>query len=76
MKPTMLAVLIAVIWMQNTPVYKLETRYSVPGNGGFDYVTIDSPTRRLYLSALRPIGHCGDGLYCGTLLYVSKRCWC
>jgi DNA-binding beta-propeller fold protein YncE len=50
MKPTMLAVLIAVIWMQNNPAYKLETRYSVPGNGSFDYVTIDSPTRRLYLS--------------------------
>jgi DNA-binding beta-propeller fold protein YncE len=30
--------------------YKLETRYPVPGNGGFDYVTIDSAARRLYLS--------------------------
>src|SRR5216110_61262 len=30
--------------------YKVETRYSVPGNGGFDYVTIDSSARRLYLS--------------------------
>jgi DNA-binding beta-propeller fold protein YncE len=30
--------------------YKVETRYSVPGNGGFDYVTIDSAARRLYLS--------------------------
>jgi DNA-binding beta-propeller fold protein YncE len=30
--------------------YKVETRYPVPGNGGFDYVTIDSAARRLYLS--------------------------
>src|ERR1043166_7062443 len=30
--------------------YKLETRYPVPGNGGVDYVTIDSAARRLYLS--------------------------
>ena len=30
--------------------YKVETRYPVPGNGGFDYVTIDSDARRLYLS--------------------------
>src|SRR5437588_11305771 len=30
--------------------YKVETRYPVPGNGGWDYVTIDSSARRLYLS--------------------------
>ena len=30
--------------------YKLEKRYPVPGNGGFDYVTIDSLNRRLYLA--------------------------
>ncbi|HXT64106.1 MAG TPA: hypothetical protein VN696_13795 [Pyrinomonadaceae bacterium] len=30
--------------------YHLETRYPVPGNGGWDYVNIDSATRRLYLS--------------------------
>ncbi|HEU5237456.1 MAG TPA: YncE family protein, partial [Pyrinomonadaceae bacterium] len=29
---------------------KVTARYPVPGNGGFDYVTIDSATRRLYLS--------------------------
>jgi DNA-binding beta-propeller fold protein YncE len=45
-----IAVLSAVaIWQGSTP-YKLETRYPVPGNGGFDYVTIDSDARRLYLS--------------------------
>jgi DNA-binding beta-propeller fold protein YncE len=30
--------------------YKVETRYSIPGNGGFDYLSIDSVARRLYLS--------------------------
>src|ERR1041385_2916442 len=30
--------------------YKLETRYPVPGNGGWDYLYIDSGARRLYLS--------------------------
>src|SRR3954452_9947732 len=30
--------------------YKVEARYPVAGNGGFDYVTIDSAARRLYLS--------------------------
>jgi len=37
------------IWQGGTG-YKLDTRYPVPGNGGFDYVTIDSAARRLYLS--------------------------
>jgi DNA-binding beta-propeller fold protein YncE len=35
---------------QGGSTYKLETRYPVPGNGGFDYMTIDSAARRLYLS--------------------------
>ncbi|HSS21270.1 MAG TPA: YncE family protein [Pyrinomonadaceae bacterium] len=30
--------------------YKVETKYPVPGNGGFDYLTIDSAARRLYIS--------------------------
>src|SRR6476661_5867223 len=37
------------VWQGGTG-YKLETRYPVPGNGGFDYVTIDSDARRLYLT--------------------------
>ena len=37
------------VWQGGTG-YKVETRYAVPGNGGFDYVTIDSAARRLYLS--------------------------
>src|SRR5438309_932865 len=30
--------------------YKVQTKYPVPGDGGFDYVTIDSDARRVYLS--------------------------
>src|SRR5262245_10454555 len=41
--------LIALLSLQIT-TYKLETRYPVPGNGGFDYVTIDSAARRLYVT--------------------------
>ena len=40
----------AFFFLQTASGYKLETRYHVPGNGGFDYVTIDSNARRLYLS--------------------------
>src|SRR5438105_9954126 len=40
----------ALLLGQGGSGYKVETRYPVPGNGGFDYVTIDSAARRLYLS--------------------------
>ena len=40
----------ALMLFQTGTGYKVETRYSVPGDGGFDYVTIDSAARRLYLS--------------------------
>ena len=43
------AAIIAMFFQAGTG-YKVETRYPVPGNGGFDYVTIDSAARRLYLS--------------------------
>ena len=44
------ALIAALFFFQTGAGYKLETRYPVPGNGGFDYVTIDSAARRLYLS--------------------------
>jgi len=43
-------ILIAFVTWQGGTGYKVETRYAVPGNGGFDYVTIDSVARRLYLA--------------------------
>ena len=47
-KTLLLSVLIMLLPYQSG--YKVETRYPVPGDGGFDYVTIDSAARRLYLS--------------------------
>ena len=44
------ALIVAFLFFQTGAGYKVETRYPVPGNGGFDYVTIDSAARRLYLS--------------------------
>jgi len=47
------ALIVALFFLtpfQNGTGYKVSTRYPVPGNGGFDYVTIDSAARRLYVS--------------------------
>src|SRR2546421_9977105 len=41
---------IALFLGQGGGGYKVETRYPVPGNGGWDYIYIDSAARRLYLS--------------------------
>jgi YVTN family beta-propeller protein len=46
----LLVLSVALMFFQTNTGYRVETRYSVPGNGGFDYVTIDSAARRLYLS--------------------------
>src|SRR5258707_8984619 len=42
--------LAAGLFLAGAVEYKILTRYPVPGTGGWDYVTIDSPARRLYLS--------------------------
>ena len=49
-KSALLAVAFVVASLQGGTGYKVETRYPVPGNGGFDYLSIDSAARRLYLS--------------------------
>jgi DNA-binding beta-propeller fold protein YncE len=49
-KTIILAVAFGMVSFQTGTGYRVETRYPVPGNGGFDYVTIDSAARRLYLS--------------------------
>ena len=36
--------------MQAETGYKVVARYPVPGNGGFDYVTMDEGARRVYIS--------------------------
>ena len=50
LKGALLALSIAFVSLQDHSGYKVTARYPVPGNGGFDYVTIDSAARRLYLS--------------------------
>jgi DNA-binding beta-propeller fold protein YncE len=49
-KAALLSFLMATAIMQGGAGYKVETKYSVPDNGGWDYITIDSAARRLYLS--------------------------
>jgi len=50
MKSTIIAIFVVIAGMQSGTGYKVETKYSVPGNGGWDYISIDSSARRLYLS--------------------------
>src|SRR5213079_208200 len=40
----------AAILLQGATDYKVVGRYPVPGVGGFDYVSIDSSARRIYIS--------------------------
>ncbi len=40
----------AALLLQSTSGYKVVGRYPVPGIGGFDYVTLDSEARRIYVS--------------------------
>jgi hypothetical protein len=47
---SLLVALFAALLFQGATKYKVVTRYPVPGDGGFDYVGIDSSARRLYLS--------------------------
>jgi DNA-binding beta-propeller fold protein YncE len=49
-KPTLLVLFSAAALLQGATDYKVTARYPVPGNGGFDYVTIDSAARRVYVS--------------------------
>lgn len=49
-KPALMVVSIFLALFQSGTGYKVETRYPVPGGSGFDYVTIDSAARRLYVT--------------------------
>src|ERR1700682_6035360 len=40
----------AGLLLQGATGYKVENRYPVPGAGGWDYVTVDSAARRVYIS--------------------------
>ncbi len=49
-KSVWIALFTAAWLLQGATGYKVVARYPVPGNGGFDYVAIDSSARRIYLS--------------------------
>src|ERR1700693_3207461 len=47
---SVLVALVSAVILQGATKYKVVARYPVPGDGGFDYVGIDSAARRIYLS--------------------------
>ena len=50
MKSVLVSLSFAALMLQGGSNYKVMDRYPVPGVGGFDYVMLDGPTRRLYVS--------------------------
>ncbi|HEY0323139.1 MAG TPA: hypothetical protein VGC66_19435 [Pyrinomonadaceae bacterium] len=50
MKIILAGLLPALLLFQGATNYKVVDRYPIPGVGGFDYVTLDDSTRRLYVS--------------------------
>jgi YVTN family beta-propeller protein len=50
MTSVLVGVLSAALLSQGATNYKVMGRYPIPGVGGFDYVTLDSSARRLYVS--------------------------
>jgi DNA-binding beta-propeller fold protein YncE len=50
MKNLTIGMFSAALLLQGATNYKIVARYPVPNDGGFDYVTLDSQARRIYLS--------------------------
>jgi DNA-binding beta-propeller fold protein YncE len=52
--PSMTSILMSffsvALVFQGASNYRVQGRYAIPGDGGFDYVTLDSSARRLYVS--------------------------
>ena len=46
----LVGVTFGTLLLQAATNYKVVDRYPIPGAGGFDYVTLDSSARRLYVS--------------------------
>ena len=49
-KSVLIVLSFAVLLLQGSTTYKVVGRYPIPGVGGFDYVLLDGPSRRLYVS--------------------------
>src|ERR1700722_5179932 len=50
MKPTVVALIMAVSALAAPPTYKVLTKIKIGGTGGWDYVYVDSGNHRLYVS--------------------------
>src|SRR3984957_4356558 len=50
MKPTVVALIMAVSALAAAPTYKVLTKIKIGGTGGWDYVYVDSTNHRLYVS--------------------------
>jgi DNA-binding beta-propeller fold protein YncE len=50
MKSILVSLSFAALLLQGATTYKVVGRYPIPGVGGFDYVTLDGASRRLYVS--------------------------
>lgn len=50
MKSLVVGLIFTALSLQAEAQYKVQARYPVPGTGLFDYLTLDSSTRRLYIS--------------------------
>src|SRR5258707_7992701 len=50
MRSMILGLFSAALLLQGATGYKVEARYPVPGTGSWDYVTVDSAARRVYIS--------------------------
>jgi len=46
----LLTVLLALTVVLQAATYKLDSRFPIAGNGGWDFITVDSSARRLYVS--------------------------
>jgi YVTN family beta-propeller protein len=49
-RTTVVGLFAAALLVQGATDYKIQARYTVPGTGGWDYITIDATARRLYVS--------------------------
>jgi DNA-binding beta-propeller fold protein YncE len=49
-KNVLIGLFSTALFLPGATNYKVQARYPVPGTGGWDYVTLDTSTRRLYIS--------------------------
>jgi DNA-binding beta-propeller fold protein YncE len=68
-KIAVIALCLAATTLFGETGYKVEARYPVPGDGGFDYVTVDSAARRVYLSHATQVDviDADSGKFVGTI---------